>query len=276
VAEIDNGSFEVAGATPGLADGWSLSVGSTSGAVATFNGGTGPVISLEQFDIGWGTDTYLLDPADGSPGTPTIFSDTTPVDTESFDDWNSGKPYALDVNTGVSMEFTSDTPPQVLLLEDFDEGWGTAEWAAEPVGGTEFEDNFDTGWSTSSWASDVVAGTDAMFDEGTIDTESFEEAYPDILFVADEATDVCTTTNMPSLGPPADDFKVTILTTGAYPAGIVENQVYYLQDVTTVGSGFTFKLSKTFGGSSINITDAGIGSHFTHANPSMLWTRFEE
>lgn len=276
MANIDNGGFETAGATPGEADAWTLSITSTSGVVAAFNGGAGASISLEQFDIGWNTSVFLYDPVDGSPGTPTIFSDSTPTDTESFDDWNDGKPYALDVNTGVSMEFTGDSPPLVVLLESFDEGWNTAAWTAEPAEGTVFEDNFDTGWDTAAWDDDVSTGTDAMFDEGTNDTESFEDAWPDTLFIADDATDLCTAPSMPSFGPPADDFKVTILTTGAYPGGIVENQVYYLRNVTPSGGGFTFNLSKTAGGSSINITDAGIGSHYIHADPATLWTRFEE
>jgi hypothetical protein len=273
VAVLDNGSFETAGATPGAAASWTLTASTPLPVVATFNGGVGASVSLEQFDVGWLTDAYLLEP---STGTPTVFSDATPVDTESFDDWNGGKPYAFDVATGVQMEFTSDNPPFVLVVEDFDEGWGTATWTEEPSAGATFEEHFDTGWSTDTWLDDVLSGTNAMFDAGTNATESFENSWPDILFVADDTTDLCTAFDMPSFGPPANNFKITVVTTGAYPGGITENQPYYLRNVTPSGGGFTFNLSKTSGGASINITDAGIGSHYIHADESVYWTKFEE
>ena len=277
MAEIDNGSFETPGTTPGEAQFWTITL-ATMGTVAAFSGADGASISIEQFDHGWGTAGYLVDPADGPSGTITIFDGGTftPSDTEHFNNWNNEKPYAFDINTGITVEFTSDTIGQVVLLEQFDEGWDTAEWTAEPSTDVLFTDAFDTGWSTDTWSADVVSGTVAMFDGGATAIESFENAWPDILFVVDPDTDLCTAPSMPSFGPPSNNFPVTIVTTGGYPAGLTENRTYFLRNVSAVGSGFTFNLSKTSGGTAIDITDAGQGSHYLHADPAQFWTRFEE
>lgn len=285
--EILNGSFETAGATDGEAQSWTVTISTALGAVMAFTGASEPNfsnvlvdtrISIEQFDYGWGTDGYLLDPADGDAGPFMIFDagTFTPTDTEQFDNWNNGKPYMFDVNTGISMEFAPDVPGQALSLEQFDEGWNTADWTAEPAEDVVFEDSFDTGWSTDTWAEDVTSGTEAMFDGGASDTESFENAWPDMLFFADAESNECTAPTMPSFGPPPDGFPVTILTTGGYPGGLIENRTYYLKNVSAFGGGFTFELSLTNGGATVNITSAGDGSHYLHADPAQFWTRFEE
>lgn len=281
MAEILNGSFETAGATPGEAQDWTFTIASGVGAVAGFAGpGADTTTNIEQFDHGWGTTGYLLDPDDGAPGTIAVFDagTPTPTDIEQFNGWNNNKPYLFDVNTGVSMEFTPDTPGQSLLLEQFDEGWDTAGWTAEPSEDVVFEDSFDTGWSTDTWAVDVVGGTVAMFDNGTVDIESFENAWPDILFVVDVANQACLVYSMPSYGPPPNGLKVTIVTKGAYPGGLVENQTYFLKNVTIglFGSLFAFQLSKTNGGLEVTLVDEGVGSHYIHADPVEYWTRFEE
>lgn len=276
--EILNGSFEVAGATPGEAQSWTRFVSASLSVVASFTNDDGSSSSIEQFDEGWGTSGYLLDPADGPTGTPTIWDGATgsPVDLEQFDNWTDGKPYRLDVNTGVSMEFTPDVPGQSILLEQFDEGWDTTGWTVEPTTDVLFEDSFDVGWSTDTWVADVVGGTVAMFDGGMSALEGFENAWPDILFVVDPDTDLCTAPDMPSFGPPANGFLVTIVTTGGYPDGLAENRTHHLKNVTAVGSGFTFNLAKTVGGATVDIIDAGEGTHYLHADPAQFWTRFEE
>lgn len=50
---------------------------------------------------------------------------------------------------------------------------------------------------------------------------------------------------------------------GALPAGLATNTTYYVRDV----SGNTFKLAATAGGTAIDVTDAGTGSHFVGAVP---------
>lgn len=56
----------------------------------------------------------------------------------------------------------------------------------------------------------------------------------------------------------ANDDKVTVTSEGTMPAGLVEGAEYFVVNV----SGNTFKLSNTLGGTAINITTTGTGSHF--------------
>lgn len=281
--EILNGSFELTRNKPGEPTDWTVTIApGMSAAVGVVAGFTGPEtntnVGIEQFDFGWGTAGYLVDPDDGPMGTITVFDagTTTPADAERFDNWNNGKPYLFDVNTGISLEFTPDIPGQSLLIEQFDEGWNTASWTAEPTEDVVFDDSFDVGWSTDTWAADVVTGTVAMFDGGTVDIESFENAWPDILFFVDVTSNECTAPTMPSFGPPPEGFPVTVVTTGGYPDGLTENRTYYLKNVTPAGGGFTFELAITNGGSTVDITSVGDGSHYMHADPAQFWTRFEE
>lgn len=276
--EILNGSFETAGATPGEAQSWTLTLSGSLSVVASFTADDGSSLSLEQFDEGWGTSGYLLDPNDGPTGTLMVFDGSTgsPSAIEQFDNWTNGRTYRLDVNTGVSMEFSPDVPGQSLILENFDEGWSTSPWTEEPATDVLFEDTFDVGWSTDTWAADVVSGTDAMFDGGTNALESFENAWPDILFFVEPSTNLFTAPMMPSFGPPSKDFPVTIVTNGIVPDGLAENRTYYLRAVEPSGSGFTFQLSKTVGGAVIDILDAGSGTLYLHADPAQFWTKFEE
>lgn len=275
---VVNGSFETAGASVGTAASWTTIVVVTGGVVAEFSGGSGAATSTEDFDSGWGTDSYGVD-ADAGTTTPAIFdTDTVPTDVESFDDWNGGTPYGFEVNGGVVAEFTTNLGFDVYDGDDFDHGWSVETYELEDMTfSTTFDEDFDSGWGTDAYEENVDDGASdpALFD-GTEEVEDFENACPDLLFVVDESTDTGTVLSMPSFGPPPNGFPVTVVTTGAYPSGLVENQVYYLRDVATYLTGFTFKLEKTLGGSAVNITDAGIGSHYLHADPVIYWTRFEE
>lgn len=274
---VVNGGFEDPGAGPGLADGWTSFVAASGGEVADFSGGTDPSTSTEDFDVGWGTDGYLVDADDGPTDLAVFDSDSSPTDTESFNDWNSGKPYLFDVNASIVAQFTADFGPDVYDGEDFDHGWFTSGYLLEPVDfAATFEEDFDIGWNTASPLDDVITGDDALFDGGSTDTESFENAWPDLLFVVNESTDVLTISSMPSFGPPANGFAITIVTDGAYPGGLQQNERYYLILVTPAGSGFTCKLSKTLAGSAVDLTSVGSGSHYLHADPAIYWTKYEE
>ena len=56
---------------------------------------------------------------------------------------------------------------------------------------------------------------------------------------------------------PANTTQIELLTTGTLPAGVSTNQVYYVVNA----SGTTFNVSLTSGGSAINTTGAGSGTH---------------
>jgi uncharacterized phiE125 gp8 family phage protein len=80
-------------------------------------------------------------------------------------------------------------------------------------------------------------------------------------FTAVAATDVCTITGRTL----ADTDVVRISNSGGQlPAGLSANTDYYVRDY----SSGTFKLAATSGGSAINITDAGTGTHFVGVIPA--------
>lgn len=57
-----------------------------------------------------------------------------------------------------------------------------------------------------------------------------------------------------------DDTQVMLRTTGTLPAPLSDVTIYYV--VNSTGGGTSIKLSLTQGGSAINITDTGSGSHY--------------
>lgn len=72
-------------------------------------------------------------------------------------------------------------------------------------------------------------------------------------FTADASTDVITSASHGY----SNDTVVTVSSTTTLPAPLVAGVRYYVRDVTTN----TFKLAATLGGSAINITSAGSGTH---------------
>jgi uncharacterized phiE125 gp8 family phage protein len=79
-------------------------------------------------------------------------------------------------------------------------------------------------------------------------------------FTAVAATDVCTIT-----GRTLADTDIVRLSNsgGTLPAGLSANTDYYVRDYSSQ----TFKLAASSGGSAINITDAGTGTHFVGVVP---------
>lgn len=75
-------------------------------------------------------------------------------------------------------------------------------------------------------------------------------------FTADDTTDVITAAGNTYI----NGNVVVVSSTTTLPAPLTANTVYYVRDVGTAGAG-TFKLSATNGGSAINITSTGSGTH---------------
>lgn len=84
-----------------------------------------------------------------------------------------------------------------------------------------------------------------------------------IPFTAAAASDLITAYDHPH----ADGDVVHLSTTdGDLPAGLATDTPYYVRDT----SGDTFKLAATSGGSAIDITDTGTGTHFLGTLPGMI------
>jgi len=78
--------------------------------------------------------------------------------------------------------------------------------------------------------------------------------FPLWKFTANASTDVITTEGIEL----SDDQDVLVMSTDSLPGGLVESMAYYVIDA----SGNTCKLSETLGGSAVDITSAGSGTHY--------------
>ncbi len=82
-------------------------------------------------------------------------------------------------------------------------------------------------------------------------------------FTADAGTDIVTAYDHPF----ADGDQIQLSTTdGDLPGGLATDTPYFVRDT----SGNTFKLSATSGGSAIDITDTGTGTHFVGTLPGLV------
>ena len=77
-------------------------------------------------------------------------------------------------------------------------------------------------------------------------------------FTADAGTDVLTATSHGL----SDNDQVILSSTNTLPAGLSVNTIYYVISATTN----TFQLSTTEGGSAVDITDTGTGTHSFHTS----------
>ena len=76
-------------------------------------------------------------------------------------------------------------------------------------------------------------------------------------FTAAAVGDTLTFTDVTLMAELRSDRRVTLSTTDTLPAGLAADTIYYVQTV----SNMTCQLSATEGGSAIDITDAGTGTH---------------
>lgn len=92
----------------------------------------------------------------------------------------------------------------------------------------------------------------------TVTSGTFPESSPQT-FTADADTDVITANGHGY----ANGTRVRVSSTGSLPGGLSAATMYYVIDATTD----TFKVSTSSGGSAVNITTAGSGTHSVVENP---------
>ena len=172
---VMNPSFELPGAGPGEAQGWTLTSVATVQQWAAFGpwaveafdawDGTGAFIfafapahlqaavfgpasrDQESFEAGWDNDTFLLDLA-STPTEAAEFDAGSPLQVESFIDWLAGGAWA---------DSWDDVTGQAAPTDDFEQSWSSNEGAV------------------FSWAG-VLAET-ARFDTTPEAVEDFEEEF---------------------------------------------------------------------------------------------------
>lgn len=275
ITQPTNPGFEDAGASAGLADAWTTTAtadgtgGYTASLYADFSGGGDPARSAESFAVGWDVDPYVRE-VEG--GTGAFFNGTTAIELytyEGFSLWLGSAPYQREVTAGTAATFGAS----LATAETFtDDGWGTgASYVTEvDTGGTGGPvDGFETGWGNDAYVTVVSGGDAAEFHKPTVGTdifESFEHVSPDLVFtVPNPSNDTCVTA---AVHGKSNGFRVTVTSTVRPPAPLADNVPYYF--VNASGAGFQVALSQ--GGSAIDLTDAGLGTHTLHADETAYWT----
>ncbi|RTL16310.1 MAG: hypothetical protein EKK55_24485 [Rhodocyclaceae bacterium] len=253
---VDNGSFEVVGASPGLADGWTVSITATGEVTAVFAGEGGETHSAESFELWLGT--FVTEMAGGTLAVfePDLLPQPT---TETFERW-LGDPYLTEISGGSAAQFVG-----ALTVEDFEPGWGNdAYLTGVGAGSASFTDDVES-WQPG-FVTEVGAGSaSASFNtpSGPSAVEDFEAVQPDRVYVVDMDTGyfIAVAHDLD------EDQKLTTLTTGLRPGGLVENFVYFARVIDADH----FQLRKVAGGAPFVVTDVGVGTQSVRADPTVFW-----
>lgn len=264
---LSNKSFETAGASPGLAANWTVTISYSGDLVATFTLPDAYTTSSERFIPGWSNDDYLSTITGGVAATFDMGLVPTLPQYETFGRWVGGtlKKYQTTIAGGTAAEFVG--PSGTITEDGFEQDWSNTPYLTTVTGST-FTDNLNTGWGNTSYLTTISGGTVALF-EGAVAYEDFDPLQGDILFVVSPSTP----NTLVSVGHGlTSNQRVTVLTTGIYPDGLAKNVIYYVIAATAD----TFRLSSIAGpGASVTISDYGTGDHTIHVDPAEFWTAVE-
>ena len=159
--EVYNGGFELAGAAPGLADGWTLRVHSTAEEIATY-----PEVPYEGFEAGWANDHFhgAFGPGDAQPAS---FGPLALL-AEGFErDWDHNESFLTALGDIEAADFGVGQP-----VENFEQGWPGVPHPA-PAWTAAVPDSFETGWKNGSYRTAFLAG-----DLAAGITEDFSGTWP--------------------------------------------------------------------------------------------------
>jgi hypothetical protein len=233
----------------------SLTGAATAEDVAALVNGSATVAAIGAGATDLGGVARLFAPVSG-----TVRVNTTPMGTATG--------FPLDTTVGPATL-------AVEALEDLEEGWlGNEVFETEFGGGDldaaifdgEVVENFEDDWANNSFIWAFLAGhlDAALFDAEAV--EDFEEvAIPEVC-TPDPLTNVLTIVGHSLL---AGD-KVRLLNEGGLlPSGLNLRSDYYV----TLGVGAdAFQLARTPGGSIVDFTDTGTGTHSVQRDPAVWWT----
>jgi hypothetical protein len=289
-----NLNFETAGGAAGYASLWHVGVVSSVEEIETY--GPDPREPWEDFDRGHSNDDYLTlftwPVGTYSPDLQAAMFDGGVQELEDFEeDWGND-PYETQFSTGDVQAALFDTGTE--SAEDFEEDWtGLSTYKTFfvfPVGtysvdlqaalfdtGTESAEDFEEDWtglSTYKTAFVLPVGTfagdvsPASFDSGGVaeDFEDFNEVPTEYAFTAVAATDVITCAGHPY----TNGQQVMLRSSGGHLPGGLDDETTYFIISAAVG---TFSLALTDGGSVVNITSTGAGTHYVRLiDETAYWT----
>lgn len=286
----------------GFAEDWTTEFVFNGVAVAGYGDGSAAEAGdspREAFEGGWDSNEDFLfafqDPVDLSELFPAFYDDDLPSANQAVEDfedgWSSNEAFLFTFGSSEAAVYDSGTPEAV---EDFEEEWDSNEaflndWAevvsgpgvdtamydsGSPEGVEDFEEEWDSNESfLNDWA-EVVSGPGvdtAMFDLGVGGTpqavEDFEEVNAEFVFTAEVISDKILKTTSHGL---TNGQKVTFRNEGGeLPGGINVATEYFVIGATAT----SFQISATSGGTKIDITDVGTGTHFSIPDPGVFWVQ---
>ena len=235
MAALSNLSFEIAGASPGLALGWTrVSQASVEDL--------GP---QESFETGWSNTGYAPRIVTASLG---------PVD-QVVSGWLSCEAWSPSITALEAAAHVGGSP-----VERFESGYLNLGYSPTIVSSTAGTvEPFSTGWKgNQTYATNIGTKASAVI-------ETFSSVLLDQPFEVLGAP----TATMTAPGHVLTNGKVVFAqTTSSLPTGLGKLVKLF---VVNVVAGVSFELSLTSGGTAITVSDAGVGAHNTTGDPSLYW-----
>lgn len=233
-----NLGFELAGASPGLAYLWSVTIVAGGQALYDFGASVGlPPNPVETFEApGWGNAGWLW------------FFGATPGAEGLTGGVVLGQLATVNFNTGSATAPKENFEVQWTGVDSFSFHLSQTLGVGFSGSGQAGTEDFETGWSVVTFLStfglgDTTAGT---FGEG-VDTERFGDT---LVASAAAATDTFAANRAPDNGAP-------VVFRTPPPYGITAGPTYYVRDAMPGGT--TFKVAATLGGAAVDVTLDGTG-----------------
>lgn len=266
-----NPSFETADpANPGLAQSWTLTVVSFI-TIAGYALTGGLERAWEDFDDGWATgyrfETGTMTAAQFSAS---IF--VTPPTREAFEiGWATNQAFAIELGATVTAAYGAGADNFESFEVEwfsgsydaaFDEGIAAATPATYGVAADDFE-TFELQWFSGSYATTLAGTTTAASYGGAVAYEDFSPAFAPVAFIADPSTD---TFSAPGHGM-SNGKRVRVVSSEHLPTGLASGDFYFVVGATTN----TFQLAATSGGSAVDVTSPGAGTHTVISDGATEW-----
>ena len=272
---ISNLGFEDAG-TVGSALSWTVIDETTAELLALFGANPATQTETEAFEREWSSNEDYVFAFVGVPTdlVPPVF-DSVVSDGEALEDftegWSSNEFYAFTMPSLEAADFGAQD------IEAFESGWSSNESYSFTMGSTttalfdttfEAAEDFEEEWSSNeSYSFTMGSTTTALFNGPSLldSEETFDSSRFDRLITADATTNTLTSAGAHLFVN--GDVVYFRNENGALPGGLASAFPYYVIGAT----GTTFQVSGVVAGAAVDLTSAGIGTHYVRANPVVFW-----
>lgn len=257
-----NLSFETAGASPGLALGWTWTVLATAEAWTTFSPSGLP---LENFGLGWSNDPFWfeLEPGDLTPAQLATLS-FNPKLAEDFEElWLINQTFPVDLAANLAAAgFGVDT------FETWPTGYLTTlapgDLTAAAFGVDEFED-WAVGYLTTLAPGDFTAPVLLTF-TALVSVEAFVDVDEPRLCIVNPTTERVELTAHGFLNTTPIKFRVE--NNGTLPVGLNTLDLFHAFNVTAND----FQVYENDFGVILTFSDNGTGKMYVVRNSDLYWT----